>query len=43
MDILYRFGFGPMSAIDMVELAEKWKNVGPRLKCEIEVTEGLPK
>lgn len=32
-----------MSAINMVELAEKWKNVGPRLTCEIAVNTGLPK
>lgn len=30
-----RFGFGLMRAIEMVELAEVWVNVGDREKCEL--------
>lgn len=36
-----RFGFGLMNAIEMVELAEVWENVGERVKCEVKVMERL--
>ncbi|XP_067933501.1 neuroendocrine convertase 1-like [Watersipora subatra] len=39
----HRFGFGLMNAIDMVEQAEKWVNVGERIKCEINITDSLPR
>lgn len=38
-----RFGFGLMNAIDMVELAEVWQNVGRQEKCEISVNHHLPR
>ena len=33
----HKFGFGLMDGAAMVNLAEKWKTVGPQLKCESEV------